>query len=107
MQCSEIFLNFVPTLIYSNKKGAGILDRAASHKIPCKYVAVKGRSKEAYDDEVSACLKKSGAQLILMVRTTKLLEVSRSYFLLLSVMKDLNNFYFVNMFFFIRLDICE
>ena len=54
---------------HSNKKGAGILDRAASHKIPCKYIAVKGRSKETYDDEVSACLKKSGVQLILMVRT--------------------------------------
>lgn len=63
--------NYVHTSIFSNKKGAGILDRAASHMIPCKYIAVKGRSKEEYDDEVSACLKKSGAQLILMVRTPK------------------------------------
>ena len=53
----------------SNKKGAGILDRAAKHKIPCKYLPVGGRSREAYDEEVSGCLKKAGVQLVLMVRS--------------------------------------
>ena len=52
----------------SNKKGAGILDRAAKHKIPNRYLPVGGRSRDAYDEEVSGCLKKAGVQLVLMVR---------------------------------------
>jgi folate-dependent phosphoribosylglycinamide formyltransferase PurN len=54
--------------ILSNKKDAGILERAEKHKIPCKYIPVGGRSREAYDQEVSSNLKKAGVQLILMVR---------------------------------------
>ena len=59
----------LPFSFPSNKKGAGILDRAANHKISCKYLPVGGRSREAYDEEVSGCLKKAGVQLVLMVRS--------------------------------------
>ena len=69
-------LNAKITLIVSNKKDAGILERAAKHKIPCRHVPVNGRNREAYDAEVSACLKRAGVQLVLMVRTCSALSSS-------------------------------
>ena len=53
--------------IFSDKKNAGILERAAKHKIASKYIPVGGRNREAYDEEVSSSLKKAGVQLVLMV----------------------------------------
>ena len=53
--------------ICSDKKNAGILERAAKHKIASKYIPVGGRNREAYDEEVSSSLKKAGVQLVLMV----------------------------------------
>ena len=54
-------------LFFSDKKNAGILERAAKHKIASKYIPVGGRNREAYDEEVSSSLKKAGVQLVLMV----------------------------------------
>jgi phosphoribosylglycinamide formyltransferase 1 len=60
-------LNAKITIVLSNKKDAGILERAAKHNIVSKYVPVNGRSREAYDEDVCRQFEAAGVQLVLMI----------------------------------------
>jgi phosphoribosylamine--glycine ligase/phosphoribosylglycinamide formyltransferase/phosphoribosylformylglycinamidine cyclo-ligase/phosphoribosylamine--glycine ligase/phosphoribosylformylglycinamidine cyclo-ligase len=60
-------LNAKITVVVSNKLDSGILDRASRHGIAIKHIAVGGRSREAYDEEVNRILEQHGVQLVLMI----------------------------------------
>ena len=61
-------------LVLSNKRDAGILERAAMHGIEARHVPVAGRSREDYDAELSKQLEAAGCQVILLVGFMRILS---------------------------------
>lgn len=55
------------SLVVSNKKDAGILERATKHGIENVYISSTGLSREEYDHKVCAALEQYGVQLVLMI----------------------------------------
>ena len=53
--------------VLSDKVTAPILDRATKYKIPTLFVDPKGKTREAFDEEVTAFLREDRVDLILMI----------------------------------------
>lgn len=60
-------LNAEIVLIVSNKKDAGILERAQNHQIPSLHLSAVGKSREEYDAIVADALDAEGVELVLMI----------------------------------------
>lgn len=54
-------------LVLSDKVTAPILDRAAKYKAPTLHIDPKGKSREAFDAEVTAALRNARVDLVLMI----------------------------------------
>ena len=61
-------------LVLSNKKDAGILRRAALHGLPHAHVPVNGRSRDAYDAEITQRLEEAGCDAVLCVGWMRILS---------------------------------
>jgi len=61
-------------LVVSNKADAGIVARAAEHGIPCETFASKGRSREAFDADVTRALEGAGADVVLLIGFMRILS---------------------------------
>jgi phosphoribosylglycinamide formyltransferase-1 len=53
--------------VISDKVTAPILDRATKYKIPTLFIDPKGKTREAFDEEVTAFLREDRVDLILMI----------------------------------------
>jgi len=60
-------LNVDIALVLSDREGAPILQRAASHGIDAVFLDPRGLSREAYEERVNQALRNAGAQLVLMI----------------------------------------
>eukprot|EP00617_Octactis_speculum_P019210 CAMPEP_0185772532 /NCGR_PEP_ID=MMETSP1174-20130828/69536_1 /TAXON_ID=35687 /ORGANISM="Dictyocha speculum, Strain CCMP1381" /LENGTH=1073 /DNA_ID=CAMNT_0028458865 /DNA_START=324 /DNA_END=3545 /DNA_ORIENTATION=+ len=55
------------SVVVSNKKKALILERAERHNIPHHHVGSAGKSREAFDEEVTSVLEDYGVDLVLLI----------------------------------------
>ncbi|HKZ60436.1 MAG TPA: phosphoribosylglycinamide formyltransferase [Candidatus Thermoplasmatota archaeon] len=51
-------------VVFSNKRGAHALARAAKHKVPCEVLEADSKDREAYDREAAALIAKYGPDLL-------------------------------------------
>jgi phosphoribosylglycinamide formyltransferase-1 len=54
-------------IVISDRASAPILDRAARHNLPAKFLDPKGLTREAYDQAVTAALEGAQVDVVLMV----------------------------------------
>ncbi|KDO30004.1 hypothetical protein SPRG_05193 [Saprolegnia parasitica CBS 223.65] len=69
-------LNASVEIIVSNKASAGILERAATHKIPGVAVGSKGKTRDAFDAEVTSLLENKKVDLVLCIGYMRILSAS-------------------------------
>ena len=60
-------LNVEIALVLSDREGAPILQRAASHGIHALFLDPRGLSRETYEERVNHALHSAGVQLVLMI----------------------------------------
>lgn len=63
-------------IVISNKPDAGILERAAAHQLNAIFLDPQGLTREAYDEQVSAELKKHAVDLVVLVGYMRILSKS-------------------------------
>jgi folate-dependent phosphoribosylglycinamide formyltransferase PurN len=51
-----------------------VLARAATAGVPARYIAVAGRTKDVYDDDVTAAFTDAGVSLVLLVGYMRILS---------------------------------
>jgi hypothetical protein len=56
-----------------------VLARAAKARVPARYIAVAGRSKDVYDAEVTAAFTDAGVSLVLLVGYMRILSSQVHY----------------------------
>lgn len=61
-------------LTVSNKADAGILERSKNHGIPAISIPAKGKTREAFDAEVTARLEGAGVELVLLIGYMRILS---------------------------------
>ena len=61
-------------IVISNRSKAYILERARNHGIPNTFISHKGRSRENFDREMTAALKKRHVDLILLIGFMRILS---------------------------------
>ena len=61
-------------VVISNRSRAYILERAENHGIPNYYISHKGKTREQFDDEISAVLKTHRVDLVLVVGFIRILS---------------------------------
>lgn len=61
-------------IVISNRSGAYILERAANHKIPTRFVSHKGKKREEFDSELSSILKQYSVELVLLIGFMRILS---------------------------------
>ncbi len=54
-------------LVIADRANAFILQRAADHGVAALFLDPKGRTRAAYDEQVSSVLRHAGAELVLMI----------------------------------------
>ena len=69
-------LNAKIAVVLSNKSDSGILGRAHEHGLPHKHIPLSGRTREAYDEEVTRTLEQHGVQLVLMIGYMRIVSPS-------------------------------
>lgn len=62
------------SLVLSNRKDAGILERASRHGLETIFLSPKNLDREAYDRRVDAEMKSRGVELILLIGYMKLMS---------------------------------
>lgn len=62
--------------ILSDRKNAGILERARKHGQLAIYLSGQGKSREEYDSEITKLLKENGVELILLIGYMRLMSDS-------------------------------
>ena len=67
-------LNATVKAVISNSSNAYILQRAANHNIPNFFISHSGKTREQFDDEISALLKKYKVNLILLIGFMRILS---------------------------------
>ncbi|CAK4670700.1 unnamed protein product [Aphanomyces euteiches] len=67
-------LNASVEIVVSDKKAAGILERARNHNIEAAAVATKGKSREEVDAEVTALLRAKKVDLVLCIGYMRILS---------------------------------
>ena len=61
-------------MVISNASNAYILERAANHNIPKYFISHLSKTREQFDDEISAILKKHNIDLILLIGFMRILS---------------------------------
>lgn len=67
-------LNAAIKIVLSNKKDAGILNRAKVHGLPSEFLDPTNLSREDYDDKITATLKKHHVNLIVLIGYMRILS---------------------------------
>ena len=62
------------SVVISNNKKAHILDRAKNHDIPAVFIPHRGKTREEFDNEMTAVLKKNQIDLILLIGFMRILS---------------------------------
>ena len=68
-------LDVCVTLVVSDKAKALILERAATHGVPTRFLDPAGLSRDEYDKKVSEVFHAAGAELILMIGYMRIVSV--------------------------------
>ncbi len=67
-------LNGEVSVVLSNRKNAYILERAKNHNVPAFFNSHKEKSREEFDDEVTAILKEHTVDLVLLIGFMRILS---------------------------------
>ena len=67
-------LNGEVSVVISNRKNAYILERAKNHNVPAFFNSHKEKSREEFDDEVTAILKEHTVDLVLLIGFMRILS---------------------------------
>ena len=62
------------SVVISNNEKAHILDRAKNHDIPAVFIPHSGKTREEFDNEMTAVLKKNQIDLILLIGFMRILS---------------------------------
>jgi formyltetrahydrofolate-dependent phosphoribosylglycinamide formyltransferase len=62
------------SVVISNNEKAHILDRAKNHDIPAVFIPHSGKTREEFDNEITAVLKKNQIDLILLIGFMRILS---------------------------------
>ena len=62
------------SVVISNNEKAHILDRAKNHDIPAVFIPHRGKTREEFDNEMTAVLKKNQIDLILLIGFMRILS---------------------------------
>jgi formyltetrahydrofolate-dependent phosphoribosylglycinamide formyltransferase len=62
------------SVVISNNEKAHILDRAKNHDIPAVFIPHSGKTREEFDNEITAVLKKIQIDLILLIGFMRILS---------------------------------
>lgn len=62
------------SVVISNNKKAHILDRAKNHDIPAVFIPHRGKTREEFDNEMTAVLKNNQIDLILLIGFMRILS---------------------------------
>jgi len=62
------------SVVISNNEKAHILDRAKNHDIPAVFISHSGKTREEFDNEITAVLKKNQIDLILLIGFMRILS---------------------------------
>ena len=61
-------------IVVSNKKNAFILERARNHNIPYVFVSHRGKTRSAFDQEITSVLLQHNAELVLLIGFMRILS---------------------------------
>ena len=61
-------------VVVSNKKNAFILERARNHNIPYVFVSHRGKTRSAFDQEITSVLLQHNAELVLLIGFMRILS---------------------------------
>ena len=67
-------LNAQASVVMSNRKSAYILERAKNHNVPAVFISHKGKSREAFDAEITSLLKEYNVDLVLLIGFMRILS---------------------------------
>jgi len=67
-------LNAQASVVMSNRKSAYILERAKKHNVPAVFISHKGKSREAFDAEITSLLKEYNVDLVLLIGFMRILS---------------------------------
>ncbi len=67
-------LNGKVSVVLSNRKNAYILERAKKHNVPAFFNSHKEKSREEFDDEMTAILKEHAVDLVLLIGFMRILS---------------------------------
>ena len=67
-------LNAQACVVMSNLKSAYILERAKKHNVPAVFISHKGKSREAFDAEITSLLKEYNVDLVLLIGFMRILS---------------------------------
>ncbi len=67
-------LNAEVSVVISNSKKAYILERAENHNVPAVFISHKDKSRETFDDEMTAILKNHNVDLVLLIGFMRILS---------------------------------
>ena len=67
-------LNAQASVVMSNRKSAYILERAKKHNVPAAFISHKGKSREAFDAEITSLLKEYNVDLVLLIGFMRILS---------------------------------
>ena len=62
------------SVVMSNRKSAYILERAKKHNVPAVFISHKGKSREAFDAEITSLLKEHNVDLVLLIGFMRILS---------------------------------
>jgi len=68
-------LNAEVSTVISNRKNAYILKRAENHNVPAVFISHKGKTREAFDAEMTFELNERGVGLVLLIGFMRILSV--------------------------------
>ena len=67
-------LNAKISIVLSNKKNAYILERAKNNNVPAIFISHSGKTREVFDREITAVLKKHEVDLVLLIGFMRILS---------------------------------
>ena len=63
------------SVVGSNRESAYILERAKNHGVPFFFISHKGKTREAFDREITTVMQNYGVELVLLIGFMRILSV--------------------------------